>query len=108
MGGKKVSSNEVFFDVTHNVELPANPKIESSVTKTADGYAVTLQSAVLARGVYVSFGDLDVAVSDNYFDLLPKEPVTVNVKTTAGLDELQRAVKVISLTDAYASQGTKY
>jgi beta-mannosidase len=108
VGGKKVSSNEVFFDVTHNVELPANPKIESSVTKTADGYAVTLQSPVLARGVYVSFGDLDVMVSDNYFDLLPKEPVTVNVKTTAGLDELQRAVKVISLTDAYASQGTKY
>src|SRR5262249_39405148 len=108
VGGKNVSRNSVFFDVTHNVELPANPKIESSVTKTADGYAVTLQSPVLARGVYLSFGDVDASVSDNYFDLLPKEPVTISVKSPAAVDQLQGAMKVISLTDAYASQGTKY
>jgi beta-mannosidase len=108
VGGIKVSWNSVFFDVMHNVELPANPKIESSLIKTADGYQVTLQSPVLARGVYVSFGDLDVTLSDNYFDLLPKEAVTVTVRTATGLDELQGALKVISLTDAYASQGTHY
>ena len=108
MNGKRVSRNLVFFDVTHNLELPANPKIESNLTKAPDGYTLTLQSPALARSVNVSFGDLDVQVSDNYFDLLPTEAVTLTLKTSANLDELQKSMKVLSLTDAYASQGTHY
>jgi len=108
MNGKRVSRNLVFFDVTHNLELPANPKIESNLTKTPDGYTLTLQSPALARSVNISFGDLDVQVSDNYFDLLPTEAVTLTLKTSANLDELQKSMKVLSLTDAYASQGTHY
>jgi beta-mannosidase len=90
------------------LELPANPKIESNLTKAADGYALTLQSAVLARSVNISFGELDVQLSDNYFDLLPGEAVTVTLRTSASLDELQKAAKVLSLTDAYASQAAHY
>jgi beta-mannosidase len=108
VGGKQVSRNEVFFDITHNLELTVSPKIEASVTKSADGYAITLKSPVLARSAYVSFGDLDAPLSDNYFDLLPGETVTVNVKSTSSLDQLQAAMKVISLTDAFASHGTRY
>ena len=47
------------------------PKIETTITKTGAGYTIALQSSKLARGVYISFGDLDVEASDNYFDLLP-------------------------------------
>jgi beta-mannosidase len=107
VGGKQVSRNSVFFDVTHNLELLL-PKIDANLTKSGDGYTLTLGSAALARDVSVSFGDLDVQLSDNYFDLLPKEAVTVTVKTSASPEQLQGAMKVISLTDAYASQGTKY
>jgi len=106
--GKRASRNLVFFDVTHNLELPVSPKIESSIAKTADGYALTLQSAALARSVNVSFGDFDVQLSDNYFDLLPKESVTITLKTSAAPDQLQSAMKLVSLTEAYASQGTYY
>ena len=49
IGSKNVSRNEVFFDVTHNLELPASPKIESSLTKSADGYTLSLKSPALAR-----------------------------------------------------------
>jgi beta-mannosidase len=108
VAGKNVSRNSVFFDVTHNLELPVSPKIESRLTKTADGYALTLKSAALARDVQISFGDLDAQVSDNYFDLLPGEEVTVTVKAGAAAEQVQGALKVISLTDAFASQGTKY
>lgn len=107
VNGKRVSRNLVVFDITHNLELPS-PKIESNVTKTADGYSLTLESAVLARSVNVSFGDLGVEVSDNYFDLLPKEAATVHLKTSASLDQVQSAMTVVSLTDAFASQGTHY
>jgi beta-mannosidase len=108
VGGKEVSRNEVFFDVTHNLDLPSNPKIETNLRKSANGYTLTLKSAALARATYISFGDSDAKLSDNYFDLLPGESVTIEVKTTAPQDQLQSALKVISLTDAYASQGTHY
>jgi beta-mannosidase len=102
VGGKEVSRNLVFFDATHNLDLPVAPKIESSLSKAAEGFTVTLRSPVLARNVYVSFGDLDARASDNYFDLLPNQAVTVEVKTAAGLAQVQSALKVVSLTEAWA------
>ena len=101
VGGKKVSRNLIFFDVTHDLELPVAPKIETTIDKTGGDYTVTLQSAKLARSVYLSFGDLDANLSDNYFDLLPGEPVTLTVKSSATLDQLRGAMKVMSLTEAY-------
>jgi len=40
-------------------------------------------------------------VSDNYFDLLPNEPVTLQLKSKAGLDEIKRIMKIRSITDAF-------
>jgi beta-mannosidase len=101
VGGQKVSSNLIFFNVTHDLDLPVAPRIDTALTKTGVGYDVKVQSAKLARSVYLSFGNLDVQASDNYFDLLPGEPVTLHLKTSAAQDQLQSAMKVISLTDAY-------
>jgi beta-mannosidase len=58
---------------------------------------------VLARSVYLSFGDLDTEISDNYFDVLPGETVEVSVRSAASLDALKAQLKVISLTDAFAT-----
>jgi len=101
VGGKKVSRNLIFFDATHDLDLPVSPKIETTLNKTGDDYTVTLQSAKLARSVYVSFGDLDVQSSDNYFDLLPGENTTLHLKSTATLEQLKTGMKVISLMDAF-------
>jgi beta-mannosidase len=101
VAGKRVSRNLIFFDVTRKLELPVAPKIESSVNQAEGGYAVALRAPVLARGVYLSFGDLDVEVSDNYFDLLPGEPVVVNVKTSSTMNQLKASLKVTSLMDAF-------
>ena len=101
VAGKQVSRNLVFFDVTHDLELPVAPKIESSLTKVDGGYSLSLRTAALARNVYVSLGDLDVQASDNYFDLLPGEPATVTLKTSSTLDQVQGALKITSLTEAF-------
>ena len=58
---------------------------------------------MLARSVYLSFGELDVKVSDNYFDLLPGETAEIAVSGAVSLDALKAQLKVISLTDAFAS-----
>jgi beta-mannosidase len=102
--GKRVSRNLVFFDVTHNLQLPVTTKIESTMSQTGKDYTITLQSPQLARSVYLSFGDVDVEALDNYFDLLPGEPVTVTLKSSAAIDQLKSSLKVTSLTDAFASK----
>ena len=100
-GEQLVSRNLVFFDVTHNLDLPLAPKIESSMSKTERGYSLTLWTSELARNVYVAFGDREVQMSDNYFDLLPGEPATLTLRTSSTLDDLKRVLKVTSLTEAY-------
>jgi beta-mannosidase len=101
VAGKQVSRNLVFFDVTHDLELPVAPKIESSLAKVDGGYSLSLRTAALARNVYFSFGDLDVQSSDNYFDLLPGEAATVTLKTSSTLEQVQNALKITSLTEAF-------
>ncbi len=103
IGGKRVSRNLIFFNVTHDLELPVSPKIETTLSKDSDGYAITVQSSKLARSVYLSFGDLDVQSSDNYLDLLPGEAVTLHLKSSATMEQIKEATKIISLTDAFNS-----
>ena len=92
------SQNTLFFDHLKALDLPANSRIES----LWNGTSLTLRSASLARHVYLSFGDLDVQLSDNYFDLLPGEPVTITVKTQTP-DQLKSALKITQVTDAFTT-----
>jgi beta-mannosidase len=62
-----------------------------------------LQSPKLARSVYLSFGELEVQSSDNYFDLLPGEQVTLHLKSAAAQEQIRAALKVTSLTEAFHS-----
>jgi beta-mannosidase len=101
IGGQKVSRNLIFQDVTHNLKLPVSPKIETTVNGSGQNFQVTLRSTELARNVYISLGDLDARFSDNYFDLLPGEPVTITIKSAASLDQIRQALQVTSLMDAF-------
>jgi beta-mannosidase len=101
VAGKKVSRNLIFFDVTHDLELPVAPKIETTFNQSGGDFTITLQSQKLARSVYLSFGDLDVQSSDNYFDLLPGEAVTIRLKSSATPEQVRGAMKVTSLTEAF-------
>jgi beta-mannosidase len=105
-GGKVISQNVFLFDRVRNLSLPS-PSIHAEVTGGNGSYALRLQSAVLARHVYASFGDNEVEVSDNYFDLLPNEPVTLQLKSKADLDEIRKSLKVRNITDAFSSEPAK-
>ncbi len=99
-GGNILSRNLHFFDNTRNLGLP-EATIQVDWSAGNKEYNLRLQSAVLARHVYVSFGDNEVEVSDNYFDLLPGEPVTLQVKSKVDADQLRRSLKVRNITDAF-------
>jgi len=103
--GKQVSSNLLYFVPASEVYLP-QAQISTQLTKVGDGYRLHLSSSVLARSVYVSSGDLDAAVSDNYSDLIPGQPVDIAITSGAPLEQLRGKLKVMSLVDAFAPPGT--
>jgi beta-mannosidase len=120
-----ISSNLTYLAPTKEVHLiPANLKVDvRPYNPNADhepqyihligeegpdinaNYSIFVTSPVLARSVYLSFGNLNVKVSDNYFDILPGKSVEVSVKSSASLDALKAQLKVVSLTDAFAQGG---
>jgi beta-mannosidase len=100
-GGQVVSRNLVFFDEPKELALPL-PHLDAQWSSTGDGYLLTLRSDVLARGVWVSFGELDATLSDNAFDLLPGEPLRLTVRSDAPLAALRRALQLEDLAHAMA------
>jgi len=72
--------------------------------KSGGDFSILITSPVLARSVYLSFGDLDVKLSDNYFDLLPGETAEITASSAASLDAVKAQLTVVSLTDAFASE----
>jgi len=100
-GDKVVSRNLVFFDEAKTLDLPV-PQIRTSLEAGSDGYTLKLSSDTLARNVWISFGDLDAEVSDNAFDLLPGQNVTVTVHSKAALEKLKQALQMQDLADVMA------
>ena len=103
-GQGEISRNLTYLAPVKQIHLkPAALKVESY--KEAGSYWVGVSSSVLARDVYLSFGNLDAKVSDNYFDLLPGEAVEIKVTSAASLSDLKAQMKVISLMDAFQNNG---
>jgi len=99
--GRVISRNLVYLAPVKEVHLkPAQLKVETNGSNGS--YKVRVTSPVLARSVYLSFGNLDVQLSDNYFDMLPGETVEIAVTSESSLDALKAQLRVISLTDAFA------
>jgi len=103
--GKSVSSNVLYIVPAKLITLP-QPQISVDLAKSGEAYRLRLSSPVLARSVYVSFGSLDASPSDNYFDLIPNQPVEITITSAARLDDLRAQLKIMSLADALAPPGT--
>jgi len=88
---------------THSMWLPAAGKFETAKNL----YVLRVSSPVLARSVNLTFGNLDVELADNYFDVLPGETVEVKLWTNASLDAVKAAMHATSLVDAFNGNGAK-
>jgi beta-mannosidase len=100
VGQQTVSSNLIYLVPTKEIHLPAS-EISHNIAKAGKDYSLTLSSKVLARSVYVTFGDAKVEVSDNYFNLLPEKPQTIILKSDASLEDITKNLHVVSLVDAF-------
>jgi len=101
-GGTEVSRNLTYLVPVKQIQLkPARLTVETSQDKGI--YKIRVTSPVLARSVYLSFRNLDVKVSDNYFNLLPGETTEITATGPASLDQLRAKLQVRSLADAFPS-----
>lgn len=98
-GNQVIASNLCYFSAPKDLKLQ-KPAITKLVTVSEQGYSITLSSDKLARDVYLDT-DEKGRFSDNYFDLLPGEKVTVNFKTKEKIENFGDKVKLFSLTDSF-------
>jgi beta-mannosidase len=100
--GKPVSSNVLYLLPPKTMKMTA-AQISSDLKQAGDAYRLTLSSKTLARSVNVSFGDANVILSDNYFDLLPGKAVEIEIKSKSSLEQLKKALQIMSLADAFSA-----
>ncbi len=75
------------------------PKIKVEAEKIEGGIVFSFSSDVLAKNVEISFKSFDVALSDNYFDLVNDKPYKVFAKTDCSTEELLSEISILSVYD---------
>ncbi len=77
------------------------PNITAEITGTGSEYTITLTSDVFARAVAIDFGDEDVTLDDNYFDITSRTPVRIGIHAyrPTALAALKRQLTIRSLYD---------
>jgi beta-mannosidase len=101
MRGKEVlSENLTYFKPSKDLELH-KPPISMNIQKTSSGFVCELTSGTLAKNIFLSCCDDKAFFSNNYFDLLPKEKISITVATQLSQKDFERTVKIVSLFDSY-------
>jgi beta-mannosidase len=100
--GQPVSKNMVTFVKPKFLKL-VDPEIQAGTNGGGDTYQVTLNAQHAALWTWLDVQDADATYSDNFVDLRPGDPVTIQVKLARPLtaDEFGRRLRVRSLFDTY-------
>ena len=104
--GQLLSRHLLYFAPPRDLQLP-DPALSGSLVAHGGGYRLTVEATRFARGVWVDFGDLDATLSDNAFDLLPGQSMTLDVRSDASIDALRMSLHLHSLADATSGPGGK-
>jgi beta-mannosidase len=98
--GQTISRNIFFFRPFKELNIP-EPQLDYTITKTDSGFGIELKTDKLAKNVYLQMGDEEGFFSDNYFDMLPGEKVTINLDTDISEEKLNQVLTVRTLEDAF-------
>jgi beta-mannosidase len=89
---KIIAENKLFFVEPKDLELEES-EIQKKIVKTSDGYQIELTANKFAKNVFLSL-DESYFFSDNYFDLLPGVPKTVELKTGNEIVDIESKLNV--------------
>src|SRR6185369_13821023 len=101
VGGQTISSNIYYFRPYKEMAF-TRPNIKTEISPSSDGFNIRLSSDRVARAVNL-YALTDGFFVDNYFDLVPDQPVEVHYRSERklSLDEFRNSLKIRSLADAF-------
>jgi beta-mannosidase len=79
----------------------SKPAIKLAVKDGGSGWLVSVSSDVLAKNAMITFNGRAGIFSDNYFDILPGETVTISLSKEYSANNPEKALAVKTLTDTY-------
>jgi beta-mannosidase len=95
-----ISSNTLYFKPIKDVQLP-KPEVKFEINSADGGYEITLNTNKLAKNLYMTIGNEEGFFSDNYFDLIPGQPVKVKLETKLAKEKLQEVFAIQTLDGAF-------
>jgi beta-mannosidase len=98
--GKILSKNNFFFKPFKELKI-ATPTVKYEISKAENGFNIQLKTDKLAKNVYLQIGNENGFFSDNYFDLLPNEKATINLKTSISEEKLNEVLTLRTLDGAF-------
>jgi beta-mannosidase len=98
---KSIADNVYYFTEPKNLSLHKVPVTFAIDSIEAHRFALNVSAPSLAKNVFIDFGDANISLSDNYFDVLPGESKSIELTSTLSLSELKKLIKVKSLVDTY-------
>jgi beta-mannosidase len=98
--GQTVSRNIYFFRPFKELKIPV-PQIDYIIAAADSGFNIELTTDKLAKNVYLQIGDETGFFSDNYFDMLPGEKITVHLDAGISEEKLKEKLTVRTLDDAF-------
>ncbi|HVN56788.1 MAG TPA: glycoside hydrolase family 2 protein [Bacteroidales bacterium] len=98
-GNKVLASNACYFSEPKYLNLEKT-EITKVINRTVDGYSITLSADKLVKDLCLEAG-LTGWFSDNCFDLIPGEKVTVTFRTKETSDNFGEKLGLFSLVDSY-------
>jgi beta-mannosidase len=101
VGREVVSRQTVFFTAPRFLELRRG-KISAKLSAGRSGhFRLTLRARDFHHAVQFHFRQTPYRAGDNFLDLHPDEPRTIEITSSASLTQLRRALELRSLVDSY-------
>ena len=96
----EVSKSTLLFTNIKRFKL-LKPNYSITISGTGMEYVATVSADCFVKGVELSFGDEDVWLDRNYFDVTGKAPVRVRItaKRMTSIEKLKRVMKIRSVFD---------
>jgi beta-mannosidase len=95
-----LSQNTMYFRPIKTLLLP-KPEVKYELLDVDGGFEITLSTDKLAKNLYLSLGDQEGFFSDNYFDLIPGQPVNVRLETKIARDKLMGVLEIQTLDGTF-------
>jgi beta-mannosidase len=100
VNGEIISKNHYYFRPFKELAT-VSPVVEHTIARVDSGFHIELTTNKLAKNVYLQMGSEEGFFSDNYFDLLPDEKVTIHLKTEITEAKLREVLTIRTLDDAF-------